>query len=151
MIFLDEAGHDRLTLGESPDPQVSGKILHRIARHFGIVIHDAVGDERGAYGYLSNGRVVVTLDRPGHEAWAAIVNDKTGFAGMSLLYPPGSGKGSNAIEMGTEGSDGHLRMKDIDGTVRATLQTQKGKDLSVQTFNGQSQVIRDLSGPEERR
>ena len=54
---------------------------------------EAVGDERGAYGYLANGRVVVTLDRPGHEAWAAIVNDKTGLAGMSLLFPPGLGKG----------------------------------------------------------
>src|SRR5205085_2384882 len=79
MVFLDEDGHDRLTLGESPDTQVSGKVLHRIGRHFGVVIHDNAGDERGAYGYLANGRVVVTLDRPGHEAWAAVVNDKTGF------------------------------------------------------------------------
>ena len=127
MVFLDGEGHDRLTLGESPNPQVSGKILHRIAGHFGVVIHDDVGDERGAYGYLSNGRVVVTLDRPGHEAWAAIVNDKTGIAGMSLLYPPGGGKGGNAIETGTEGVESYLRIKDPDGKIRTSLRVENGK------------------------
>jgi hypothetical protein len=112
------------------------------------VIHDALGDERGAYGYLSNGRVVVTLDRPGHEAWSAIVNDKTGFAGMSLLYPPGSAKGGDAIELGTEGSESYLRIKDTDGTVRTTLRVGKENNLSLQTFDAKSQVIRDLSGPQ---
>jgi hypothetical protein len=148
MVFLDEAGHDRLTLGEAPDPQVSGRVLHRIAPHFGIVIHDSSGDERGAYGYLANGRVVVTLDRPGHEAWTAIVNDKTGFSGMTLLYPPGDAEGGDAIEMGTEGPESYLRMKDTGGTNRTILQIQKGKDLSVQTVDANSRVIRDLSRPE---
>lgn len=149
MVFLDEDGHDRLTLGESPNPQVSGKVLRRIARHVGVVIHDAVGDERGAYGYLTNGRVVVTLDRPGHEAWAAIVNDKTGFAGMSLLYPPGAGKGGNAVEMGTEGAESFVRVKDIDGTVRTLLRIEKGKDLTFQTFDSNSRMVRDLTGPRD--
>jgi hypothetical protein len=85
MVFLDEEGHDRLTLGEEPEPQVGGKVLttvHRIAQGFGVVIDDGDGNERGAYGWLANGRAVITLDRPSLDAWAAIVDDKTGFAGM---------------------------------------------------------------------
>jgi hypothetical protein len=58
MLFLDQNGHDRLTLGEELEPQVGGKLLppgvHRIASGFGVVIHDGSGDERGAYGWLSN-------------------------------------------------------------------------------------------------
>jgi hypothetical protein len=55
MVFLDEEGHDRLTLGEEPEPQVAGKVsptMHRIAPGFGVVIHDGKGDERGTYGWL---------------------------------------------------------------------------------------------------
>src|SRR3954470_21547498 len=135
MIFLDELGHDRLTLGEAPDPQVDGKVLHRIARHFGVVIHDKVGDERGAYGYLANGRVVVTLDRPGHEAWAAIVNDKTGLAGMSLLFPPGLGKGDDAIQIGTQDTGAYFRFLDSKQTTRASLEIGKEDSFSFRLFD----------------
>jgi hypothetical protein len=51
ILFLDEKGHDRLTLGEELEPQISGKVnvgVHRIASGFGVVIHDGTGDERGA-------------------------------------------------------------------------------------------------------
>lgn len=144
MIFLDELGHDRLTLGEAPDPQVDGKVLHRIARHFGVVIHDKVGDERGAYGYLSNGRVVVTLDRPGHEAWAAIVNDKTGFAGMSLLFPSGLGKGEDAIQLGTQDSGAYLRLLDSKQTTRASLEIGKEDSLSFRLFDNAGRQTHDM-------
>jgi hypothetical protein len=90
MVFLDEQGHDRLTLGEEPEPQIAGKVsqmMHRIAPGFGVVIHDGSGDERGTYGWLANGRALITLDRPGLDAWAAVVDDKTGFAGMlSVMF-----------------------------------------------------------------
>jgi hypothetical protein len=90
MVFLDEQGHDRLTLGEEPEPQIGGKVsqmMHRIAPGFGVVIHDGSGDERGTYGWLANGRALITLDRPGLDAWAAVVDDKTGFAGMlSVMF-----------------------------------------------------------------
>ena len=108
IVFLDEQGHDRLTLGEEPEPQVDGKVLktvHRIAPGFGVVIHDGAGNERGAYGWLANGRALITLDRPGLEGWAAVVDDKTGFAGMRIEYPASVARDSNAIEVGTNGSN----------------------------------------------
>ena len=48
MVFLDENGHDRLTLGEEPEPQIAGKVsanIHRVAQGFGVVIHDGDGSE----------------------------------------------------------------------------------------------------------
>jgi hypothetical protein len=42
------------------------------------------GNERGAYGWLSNRRALITLDRPGTEAFAAMVDDKTGETKLSL-------------------------------------------------------------------
>lgn len=144
MIFLDENGNDRLTLGEGPDPQVDGKALHRIARHYGVLIHDNKGDERGAYGYLANGRVVVTLDRPGAEAWAAIVNDKTGLAQMSLLYPPDAGSGGNAFEMGTQGSNAFLRLKDTKDTNRSVLQIGADGVPALQIFDSAGRPVRNL-------
>ncbi|MEO8736759.1 MAG: hypothetical protein ABI380_09490, partial [Edaphobacter sp.] len=65
MIFLDESGFDQLTLGEGPDPLVNGLPAHRISKFTGVLIHDSKGNERGGYGWLSSGRAVVTLDRPG--------------------------------------------------------------------------------------
>jgi hypothetical protein len=52
-LFLDEEGHDRLTVGEELEPQTGSKVpvgVHRIASGFGVVIHDGTGDERGHMG-----------------------------------------------------------------------------------------------------
>lgn len=64
ILFLDANGHDRLTLGEELEPQIGGKVpagVHRIASAFGLVLHDDLGNERGAYSWLSNGRALITL------------------------------------------------------------------------------------------
>lgn len=97
-------------MGEGPDPQAQGKILHRIATFFGVLIHDDKGDERGGYGWLSNGRAVITLDRPGLDAWAALVDDKTGFAGMRVEYAPEVANDKTAVEIGTQGRHALFRL-----------------------------------------
>ena len=61
MVFLDEKGNDRLTLGEELPAQINGAVpTHggRIAQGFGFVIDDPKGNERGAFGFLDNGRAV---------------------------------------------------------------------------------------------
>jgi hypothetical protein len=117
MVFLDEQGHDRLTLGEEPEPQIAGKVsqlIHRIAPGYGVVIHDGNG-------WLANGRALITLDRPGLDAWAAVVDDKTGFAGMRVEYPPNIARDSNAIEIGTKGNHAFVKLQDTDEKDRAVF------------------------------
>jgi hypothetical protein len=148
MVFLDGDGNDRLTLGEGPNPQANGQPLHRIATFFGVLIHDNNGNERGGYGWLSNGRAVITLDRPGLDAWAAIVDDKTGFAGMRVEYPPEAAKDSNAIEIGTQGRKALFRLMDTKQRSRAVLALENDGASTFQTFDEAGRLSRDLLGSE---
>ncbi len=154
IVFLDGQGHDRLTLGEEPEPQVAGRVVtttHRIASGFGVVIHDGEGNERGAYGWLANGRALITLDRPGLDAWAAIVDDKTGFAGMRIEYPPGIAADSNGIEMGTNGGKAFLRLLDTREKERAVLQYAEGGATTFKTRDADGKLIRDITLSESGR
>lgn len=140
ILFLDEEGHDRLTLGEELEPQIGGKVpvgVRRIASGFGVVIHDGTGDERGAYGWLSNGRALITLDRPGTEAFAAMVNDKTGETEISLGFPPEVAADASAIEIGTRASASFLRFNSKSGKNLAVFSTEDGKNPSFKTFDVQ--------------
>jgi hypothetical protein len=153
MVFLDEQGHDRLTLGEEPEPQIAGKVsqsMHRIASGYGVVIHDGNGDERGTYGWLTNGRALITLDRPGLDAWAAVVDDKTGFAGMRVEYPPDIAKDSNAIEIGTKGDQAFVKLQDTKEKDRAVLSLDSEGHTEFRTLDKTGAAIRQmiLSTPE---
>jgi hypothetical protein len=149
ILFLDEKGHDRLTLGEELEPQIGGKVpvgVHRIASGFGVVIHDGTGDERGAYGWLSNGRALITLDRPGTEAFAAMVNDKTGETKLSLGFPPEVANDTSAIEIGTKASSSFLRFNGKSGTSLAVFDTEDGKNPSFKTFDLQGNQSEERLG-----
>lgn len=151
MVFLDEQGHDRLTLGEEPEPQINGKVLstvHRIAQGFGVVIHDGKGDERGAYGWLSNGRALITLDRPGLDAWAAIVDDKTGFAGMRVEYAPQIASDKTGIEIGTKGPQAFFKLKDTTEKDRAILSLEADGHTHFNTLDSAGKVIQDRKWPQ---
>jgi hypothetical protein len=140
ILFLDENGHDRLTLGEELEPQIGGKVpvgIHRIASGFGVVIHDGSGDERGAYGWLSNGRALITLDRPGTEAFAAMVNDRTGETKLSFGFPPEVAHDASAIEIGTKGTKSFLRFDSKSGKSAAVFSTEDGGNPSFMTFDRQ--------------
>jgi hypothetical protein len=140
ILFLDEEGHDRLTLGEELEPQIGGKVpvsVHRIASGVGVVIHDGTGDERGTFGWLSNGRALITLDRPGTEAFAVMVNDKTGETKLSLGFPPEVAQDTSAIEIGTRASTSFLRFDSKSGKNLAVFSTEDGRNPSFRTFDPQ--------------
>lgn len=148
MVFLDEKGHDRLTLGEEPEPQIGGKVstvLHRIAPGFGVVIHDGEGNERGAYGWLANGRALITLDRPGLDAWAALVDDKTGFAGMRVEYAPDVARDSNGIEIGTKGRSAFVRLVDTKEKDRSALRLGEDGSTTFKTFDNKGRTLRNFN------
>lgn len=128
ILFVDPNGHDRLTLGEELTPQIGGRVppgIRRVASGYGVVLHDNSGDERGAYTWLSNGRALMTLDRPGAEAFAAIVNDKTGEARLALSFPPDTAGDASAIEIGTKADRAFLDFKSKTGATIASFQNQR--------------------------
>jgi len=147
IVFLDEQGNDRLTLGEGPNPQAEGKILHRIATFFGVLIHDDKGNERGGYGWLSNGRAVLTLDRPGLDAWAAVVDDKTGFAGMRVEYAPDIANDKTGIEIGTQGKRALFRFMDTKEKERAVFRLDDSGVPSFQLSDEMGRSTQNLIRP----
>jgi hypothetical protein len=115
------------------------------------VIHDGDGNERGAYGWLANGRALITLDRPGLDAWAAVVDDKTGFAGMRIEYPPSVARDSNGVEVGTKGSTAFFRLLDTNEKERAALDLTESGATTFRTLDANGKAIRQviLSEPEK--
>ena len=129
MIFIDENGHDRLTIGEGLAPQIQGKVdpkFKRIGSTFGVMLHNLDGDERGGYSWLSNGRGVMTLDRPNAEALGAYVDDKSGRAGMVFDYPGEVSPDASAIVITTQGSKGSISLHDSKDQEQATWAIDKG-------------------------
>src|SRR5215467_11058243 len=88
LVLLSKDGTDRLSIGDAPNAQINGKISERISPGIGILLNDAKGNERGGFGFLDNGRVVLGLDRAeGTEGATLTVNDEDGFAGLSVKNP----------------------------------------------------------------
>ncbi|MFO0971956.1 MAG: hypothetical protein U1A27_00755 [Phycisphaerae bacterium] len=123
LVFLGEDGADRVCLGFTPNPQMKGKVVNRIAPAVGLQINDPAGNERAGFGHLANGRVVLGLDWPGREAIALGVDDKEGSA-MMLMW----GEKDDTPERAGffAGRDGTTIMKvsDAMGFERFVFQTQ---------------------------
>ena len=137
MVFLDEQGHDRFSIGEFMPAQINGKIpskFHRMGSStaYGLTIFDTAGNERGGMGFLSNGstvnRATIALDRPGADAIGLMVDDETGMAGLVAMYPQEVGDHSTGLLLATQGSKAFFTMKDARDIPRATFEI--GPELS---------------------
>ena len=121
MVVLGPEGQDRVVIGEAPDPVVQGNTFKRIAPAYGLTIHDSNGQERGGIAFLDNGRAVVALDRKGQDAVAMIVNDQTGFAGLTVNYEQPTGIYKEGLRLGTKNDEVWLDLADTAEQVRAGL------------------------------
>ncbi|MBE7175013.1 MAG: hypothetical protein INR69_01330 [Mucilaginibacter polytrichastri] len=124
LVVLGPDGADRVILGEAPDPVLHGKTYPRIAPAYGMTIHDATGQERGGFSFLDNGRAVMALDRKNQDAVAMVVNDKSGFAGITMNYDMPFPKYKEALRMGTMADTVWMNMNDTSETERAVLRVQ---------------------------
>lgn len=121
LVVLGPNGEDRVILGEEPEPHIGGSTYPRVDAGYGLVIHDGQGSERGAFSFLDNGRGVVALDRPGGDAVALIVNDRSGFAGLTVNYANPIGSYAEGVRIGTHEDEAWLSLQDRPQTERARL------------------------------
>lgn len=121
IVVLGPDGADRLVLGEEPPVLVGGKTYPRIASAYGLLIHDAKGNERGGFSFLDNGRAVLSLDRPGGDAVLLTANAKTGFAGLVVNYQNPLGKYAEGLRMGTQADTVWMSLQDRAEGERARL------------------------------
>jgi hypothetical protein len=121
MEFLDEKGHDRLTVGESLIPQSRGKVLadfHRIGAAEGIILHDTEGNERGGVSWLSNGRGGIAFDYPERDAIGMYVDDKDRSATFVLENPDAAVGDKSLLELTARGRGGELKLFDATGKAK---------------------------------
>lgn len=122
LVVLGPDGKDRVIVGEAPNPVIDGKTYPRIAASYGMIIHNQAGEERGGMSWLDNGRGVVALDRPNADAVALIVNEQSGFAGLTVNYAASLGRYTEGVRIGTKGDEAWLSLQDRT-TERARLST----------------------------
>jgi hypothetical protein len=118
MMFLDEQGHDRLTIGEALPAQLQGKIAKtdtRIGASFGVTIHDLEGNERGGFTFLSNGRASIALDYPGRDAIGMSVDDRLNRAEFMLNYSPTLTGPGSSFELYQQGELTTFSVNDKEG------------------------------------
>ncbi len=121
IVVLGPDGADRLILGEEPPVLVEGKAYPRIASAYGLLIHDAKGNERGGFGFLDNGRAIMSLDRPGGDAVLLTANDQTGFAGLVINYQNPLGNYAEGVRLGTKNDSVWMSLQDRAEGERARL------------------------------
>jgi len=121
LVFLAKDGVDRLAIGQAPEPVMHGKTVRRIGDNndYGMTLYDTHGNERGAFGFLGMGRVILGMDRPSGDAIGMYVDDKTNYAGLLLNYDHGK---DAALSFGTSGTGLSLLVGDVEGTPRASLE-----------------------------
>jgi hypothetical protein len=158
MLFLDEEGHDRFSIGQGINPpQIKGKVpphIHRIgnATGYGLTIYDPQGNERGGMGFLSNGstvnRATFALDRPGGDAIGAMVDDTTGFAGLVALYPRNVASDVNGVLLGTQEDKAFVTLKDAHDRERATYEIGPSQIPFLRVFDEQGKPGSNLLKPD---
>jgi hypothetical protein len=124
IVVLGPDGADRLVLGESPNPIIQGRVYPRIASSYGLLLHDITGSERGGVSFLDNGRGVISLDRPGQDAVEMVVNDKTGFAGLTVNYQRPIGEYVEGVRIGTKGDTAWWALSDAKEQERAAIRVR---------------------------
>jgi len=131
MIFLDEQGHDRLTVGEALPAQLQGKIAkvdQRIGASFGVTIHDLEGNERGGFSFLSNGRASIALDYPGRDAIGMSVDDHLNRAEFMLNYSPTLTGPGSSFELYQQGELTTFSINDKEGDPAIVKNFRFGKE-----------------------
>lgn len=155
LLFLNESGADRLLIGGDIPVQVGGKVLpnHRAVQGeaYGITLMDGQGNERGGFGFTAlpsgGGRATLALDRPTGDAWGALVDDNSGFAGMLFNYPMPSGEYQSGIEMGVMRERPFLHFKDKDDNSRAEISVGPDGSPAFTVADHSGKVLGDLFEP----
>ena len=157
MVFLDEHGHDRISLGEILPAQIMGAVptnKHRISQGYGFMINDTLGNERGGFSFLDVGRATMALDRPNGDAWAALVDDHNNFAGTVSLYDKQLGDGATGVFSGTQGKRAFIDIKGLDDKPRGEFSVGANQKASFQLYDANGdfprELLKDSTQPPER-
>lgn len=138
LVYLDENGADRLTLGAYPDPMTSEGTAPRRVGGAGLLIHDREGIERGGYGVLDDDTALLTLDWP-RTGEGAVISAGEQFAGVGVFHRSEPGVYREAVTMGAirEGEQGFIKMTDAAGVQRLRVELEGTGTPELQVYDEQ--------------
>ncbi len=143
LLLLGEDGADRVALGApTPSPQSGGKVGERIAGAAGLQIMDHEGNERGGFGYLDNGRVVLGLDYPGREAVALFVMPE-GYAGILVSSDNEGGHERGGIVVDNKSGRAVIKLADRKSRERAMLLVEGEADAKLMLYDAKDGTYAD--------
>ncbi len=148
LVYLSADGVDRLQLGEVGGPQMGGKIQPRIAAATGLMVNDDKGDERGGFGMMANGRIVLGLDDADGEGVMLFAAPDLAMNGIFVNGRSGDETRTRASLVATRGGDATLDLHDGAGASRLAVGVTAGKPvISVRDDHGVEK--RDLLSSQE--
>lgn len=145
MVVLDEAGRDRLQVGNVGGPQMGGTVQPRIAGCTGIMLCDLGGEERGGFGFLDNGRTVLGMDDPADEGVmlflapdlgrkGLVVNERVGDRTVQRLF----------LGVDTRRHESLLKLQDGAGVERVQVVAPADEVPRLVVTDGEGQELADI-------
>jgi hypothetical protein len=139
LLLLGEDGADRVAVGApTPAPQIGGKVGERIAAAAGIEVMDREGNERGGFGYLDNGRVVLGLDYAGREAVSLFVMPEEGYAGLIVASDNEGGHERGGIVVNNKKGSAVIKLSDPKSRERAMLVVEGESDARLMVYDAKA-------------
>ena len=126
LVLLDEQGHDRLQIGQVGGPQMGGTLQQSISPATGLSVNDAAGDERGGFGMMDNGRVVMGLDAPSGEGVMLFVAPDLGMNGLIVNAHTDDQQVQRLSLTANAAGEAALAVNDTAGRTRAVLRCSDG-------------------------
>ncbi|WP_375244920.1 hypothetical protein [Sphingomonas parapaucimobilis] len=116
IVFRDGGNHDRVILGQQPDPVIHGEVVKRRDAGWGMNLFNKAGDERGGMANFDNDTSAISLDRATGDAIGMLVDEKGGFSGFLLNYKSASaGSYAPAFQIGTKDNKFVGKLWNYDG------------------------------------
>lgn len=143
IVLLSEDGRDRLQFGNVGGPQMGGVVQQRIAGATGMQVNDAKGDERGGFGLLDNGRMVLGLDSPQGEGVMLFVAPDLGMNGLMINGAGPSGPAERIRLAANRDQSGSLYFSDGHGGVRLEIGCTEDAPR-IRELDGKGEPARDL-------
>jgi len=141
MVFLGEGGADRMVVGFTADPQISGKVVQRISPSVGLQINDPEGDERTGYGYLEMGRVVLGIDWKNREALTLSVDDREGYTALMMQ---GSEGGHERCGLYVDNQTSVVKIAGADGLERWIMKTSANQPAEMLVVDPATRTFEDV-------
>lgn len=131
LVIVDDAGQMRLSLGQDP------ATTQRVSRAASLILYDAKGNERGGFGTMADGTVVLGMDAPvgvgapmrdriglkvmpDGSAYVILLDNQT--RAVAKLHSDGVGSGGvQVFKWDTRAKRVHIRTLVFDGDVRDSV------------------------------